>query len=928
MTAPALLVLLALPVLLAVPAAAVAQPIPVYRLSVHLDADAHTVRGTLKVEVAPDDPRAAASVWYLHLPPNRFLEPDDRGPRLSTDSLPFATNFQAPERVDPVQPSGFSAGRIALHAVESAGAQALPHALEDNPEIPQGFSVRNGLLRVERAPGSAPAVVIRFTTHLPERYWDGWSEAGILTDRWHPVLANLTDGDWVRDVFAPTPGRFAVSVTVTGAGRLFMGRAWQERVSATRPFHMPLNLQPLRTLPLVFVQPAKRRVRHGYEYSLYSYFADDAKHTGELALRVADTFLDFAWERYRLTPPTSRIAIVQVDLPPGDIRTVGSLILVPREYYYSSVLLDRVFVAQLSRAIAQIWFGEAVWSHRDRQHWLHLGLSGFLALDFFTELFGWNAGIHDLVDWLQPKYREHFFESPVRTLIRAEDDRALLVSLQEEEGHRAALIVAHNKAPLVMRSLKFVAGAQTFARSLNALYHRRQFTTITDETFAAELSRQTGRNLQPLFESWFRETPTLDFAVEDLESTPHEDGYEVRVHVTRGNEAWPVEVEIVLESERRIRHRWEENGTEAVLRFVFDEPAIGAVIDPDEHWLETDRRNNFSDVQYRVRPIYDWPKQSELFVALRGTAGGNSVDGNYVGLGVRVQINENNRFEAIPIYGERTGLDNYRVGWQWTNALHPRLSFGLEAEQLGGARVTNPSITWRMYESEDTSLDWRLDLRAETIRPVGLVDNGEVLIQPAGDANNVGLSLDYLKVPSPTYGARIDLSFTDARERYESDFDFKLYSFRLAQRLHLGHRNLVILALQRSGSADQVPLQKRHPMGGPTLLRGYPRILELANEEVAGVRLDYGLVLTRDELGTALQIRRMTLFLFADGARGWNNDEHHDSRVQRQDAGIGMEWLVNILRLAEFPLRVDIAWPINDDEFTEPQLILFGLLNF
>ena len=82
------------------------------------------------------------------------------------------------------------------------------------------------------------------------------------------------------------------------------------------------------------------------------------------------------------------------------------------------------------------------------------------------------------------------------------------------------------------------------------------------------------------------------------------------------------------------------------------------------------------------------------------------------------------------------------------------------------------------------------------------------------------------------------------------------------------------------------------------------------------------------KVGTTAQVRQLTAFVFGEGGRGWNNGEHFDDRPKRQDAGIGLELRINVLRLAEFPIRMDVAYPLHDPEYRKPQFILFGVLNF
>ena len=907
-----------------------AQSAPVYRLAVQVDPVAHTLSGELRLELDPADPRLGDVLWF-HLPPNRFQEFDARGRRRNTDSLSFARHFREEEAFDPLWPDGYSPGHIAIDRVETESGVPLAYDFADNPLIPLGYSVRNALLRVhlDAAPG-AQVLRIRFTTTLPKRYQDGWSNAGILAEQWYPALANRLNGRWDFDVFAPRAGRYAAAVTVTRDGQLFLGHGWSFAAEAGTPNVMPLDGNPLRTLPLVFMVAQPVEVQHTYDLSLYVYHQPGHERLGRLALQVAADFRRYVRDKYRLPPPDTRIAMIEVDRPSGDIRIVGGLILIPESFFQNSRLLDRVVLAQLSRAVAQVWFGETVWSNRDTQTWLDLGLAGYLALDYFGSLYGWNAGIHDLMDWLQPKYREHFFEAPLRDLIRRNEDAPAMISLRTSPRERVAQLVAFNKAPILLRTLYFVVGPDAFARGLNALYHRHRYQEVTLETLQREMTDVSGMELRPFFREWFYGTPHINFAVERYEQHTVPGGYEVQVHVRRTPlPELPVEVQVVTASGKTFAQRWAGDDERAVLTFTLPEPAASIAIDPEEYWLELDRRDNRSEILYRVRPIFDWPKQRELLVTLKGVIGGNYVDGNFYGFGVAVALDENNEVRFIPIYGQRTGFSNYILRWSHAAFLLPDLDLALTAQHLAGANEQGVALGYTMLDTDRHRIQGVFKIATTTVGAITVVNpDGTVLSQPPGRGNSVQAQLLYARKPGLYFGGGIGLQVVDARPSYRSDFDYTTYQLNGFQTLTLGSAHSFKLRLTRGHKEGQQALHARFGLGGPDLLRGYPRTSLLANEQIAGAQLDYGYVLTRRSTGGTTQIRRLTLFLFGDEGRGWNNGEHYYSRPKRQDLGIGLELLLNVMRLTEFPIRMDLAYPVHDDEYHKPQFILLGLLTF
>ena len=95
---------------------------------------------------------------------------------------------------------------------------------------------------------------------------------------------------------------------------------------------------------------------------------------------------------------------------------INNLVLVQLPNYKRAKLIDRQALGFLTRRLAQLWFGESVWSNDDTQQWLNLGLPAFMGLRFFQYKFGPDAGIFDAFDWLNPRYRDHYFESMANSI--------------------------------------------------------------------------------------------------------------------------------------------------------------------------------------------------------------------------------------------------------------------------------------------------------------------------------------------------------------------------------------------------------------------------------------------------------------------------------------------------------------------------------
>ena len=70
------------------------------------------------------------------------------------------------------------------------------------------------------------------------------------------------------------------------------------------------------------------------------------------------------------------------------------------------------------------------------------------------------------------------------------------------------------------------------------------------------------------------------------------------------------------------------------------------------------------------------------------------------------------------------------------------------------------------------------------------------------------------------------------------------------------------------------------------------------------------------------------MLFFGDVGKGWNNGENFDDAITRRDVGIGFNIDLSLLNVLDFPLRVEVAFPVGDPEFKDRQVILLQALSF
>ena len=66
--------------------------------------------------------------------------------------------------------------------------------------------------------------------------------------------------------------------------------------------------------------------------------------------------------------------------------------------------------------------------------------------------------------------------------------------------------------------------------------------------------------------------------------------------------------------------------------------------------------------------------------------------------------------------------------------------------------------------------------------------------------------------------------------------------------------------------------------------------------------------------------------VFYDQGKIWSKYNSYEQAKHRQNAGFGIEWTVDTASLFQVPLKIEVAYPINDREYQKPQFIFLGVL--
>jgi len=916
----------------------------------------------------------------LALPGNRFLNKDERGIRkhkiVPVFSLRrFQDNFE-----DPKTPKGFSHGSLNINSVKtfsqnsSTKKRDLKFSLEPNPDLEIGYSIDQGLLRIllpdnlpdkKGTPGQS-IIFINFSTKFPEHTQEGTVNGMLLTANWHPKLLkwnNFSSGTlngWETDGSKPAPATYNVKWTAVQPGTIITTSGHQI-LPAGKSAIFKETKRALKYFPLIFTRVHQKLTEEHFKridekkshseasknsFQLTSFFVTSHDRRAALLHNWSRQFLEFMHTTYGLKSPWESIRIVAVEADYEQVEILNNLVLIPLPNYKRSEFLDRQALGFLTRSLSQLWFGESVWNNKDKELWLNMGLPAFFGLRFFQEKFGTEAGIFESIDWLNPRYRDHFFEDMANP-IAAEFNYPIASSFRENQNSQIFLKTLTYKTAMVLSMLEYLMGKNSFTKGMQHFAEKYHGKLAGQKEFQHSMEKLNDPRLRtpslPLvspykavgsgsldwfFTQWFKTKKTLDYDFETSSTRNLPDGsYETEIVINKkGSAQMPFIVSMKTKDGREIRR---------VLPGIEDQDTIiinsqsypdRISIDPDEKLLESSRVNNHSFNFYRVRLGADWKKQREHLLLLVPGFGNNAFDGNSFGLGIKYKLDDY-RLYAIPGYATKNRRGLYILNFDRENLGINGLEAGFSAREYGGIRSEAIRATFKPpHNPSEIEYKFHSSLSRETLFSSD-DSSGNGKISETGKSNTFFLEHTGGFRPKDNYQISWNIWNEQPWLEFESDFSYVRWQATLGQIFHVGHRKSFQLDIIHGNSTGTTPLQKKFQLGSPSVLRGYPQHTVLSDERLLATRTDYKFPLVTTPLWGIVSAFKIQGTVFYDQGKMWSKNNSFEEAKHRQNAGFGIEWTVDTASLFQVPLKIEIAYPINDSEYQKPQFIFLGVLS-
>ena len=282
------------------------------------------------------------------------------------------------------------------------------------------------------------------------------------------------------------------------------------------------------------------------------------------------------------------------------------------------------------------------------------------------------------------------------------------------EGYNVYRQNAYTKASLMLQSLQYVLGKETFDKVMQTYFTRWKLKHVNEKQFRDVAKEVSGQDLDWFFDQWLHKSFYTDYALKKWTKKQLTDGnYEVTLDiVNRGMMQYPLDIDIVLENGDYFRTRWNNFLYRWKDEFKFTVPMEPKkiILDPDNQTLDIDLTNNYSGLPPH-RICFDWPgmnynPRSAYVVRWRPVLQYHEKDGFKPGIYLNRMYGPWSKLSVIVTAGIKSG--NVKGDVRYSNSLRtisPSLRYAISGYNLEGVRGggVNIGYTWsRWYEYPPT----------------------------------------------------------------------------------------------------------------------------------------------------------------------------------------------------------------------------------
>lgn len=579
------------------------MPVASYDLEAVLDPEAHVVSatGTLRWKNASSRP---VTELYVHLYMNAFEH----------ERTVFRRERVSGFRGDAPADGGHI--RVSRFFVKELGRDVWP-AEPHTPKDPDDATDIRVDLGQPVAPGSEITIELAFETKLPSvALRAGYAGSFHMVAQWFPKIAKLEDDGR----FAHFPyERLSEFYADFADYRVMIDTPTSFTVGATG-VELSTSTADGRTR-----RTFEQRGVHDFAFAAWDRFQERSRDVGGVRVRclyppgleaaagveidAAARGLAFFGEAYG-SYPYETLTIVH---PPDDAAEAGGMEYPTLITTGGSFWLAHVPVLALEHLtlheLAHQWFYGMVATNENAFPFLDEGLTTYATGEALRSSYGYT------VTPLLPVQLEGI-DHAIRLGLPQGTPVATRAGGFASGGEYGALVYA--RTATILRTIDRVWGGAA-KRAVGAYARRERFRHPTPAALESAIRAEAGERAADFFRAAVHDRGWVDFEAISVSSDVKEGGgYRAQVLVRRrGTLELPVEVEVVDETGRRARGRWEGRGPFAKIAVTTEARAVSAVVDPDNAVLVDEDRSNDA---VSTKPPSIAPRSLALATLLSGIA--------------------------------------------------------------------------------------------------------------------------------------------------------------------------------------------------------------------------------------------------------------------------------------------------------------------
>ncbi len=392
---------------------------------------------------------------------------------------------------------------------------------------------------------------------------------------------------------------------------------------------------------------------------------------------------------------------------------------------------DRKSLASVTaHEMAHNWFYGLIANNETMEAWLDEGITSYYTTRLMEHLFGRYANI----DYTSPFQQKWYPKEDARTATYAELEWWIKQGYEEKalqhadffKSDRSHLYTVYYKGEVFMFTLQYYFGRDKLDELMRRFYATWRQNHVYTEDMKRFFEKETGIELDWLFEEWLNTTESCDYAIKKTSSRRTDQGsYETEVLLKRhGFIEMPLDVALTLDNDSVIVYRipshpddpdipgyirqpvWNKVSTDYGMYVELDHRVKRVDIDTTLLLPDVNRMNNSSAVLPKTDWRFKWPARvpptlNSYLIEHRPSVWYNSVDAVRVGYQFNGKwATDEYRLKAGLYYGIDSRTVDYDIGYStplynWGRQIYLDMS----SYRLEGRSENSIGITKRLYNT-------------------------------------------------------------------------------------------------------------------------------------------------------------------------------------------------------------------------------------